>query len=524
MGRRIIIFDTTLRDGEQSPGASLTPEQKVTIAHQLAALGVDVIEAGFPISSPADFEAVSAVAWEVKGPVICGLARALEEDIRRCWEAVRQAERPRIHTFIGTSDVHVEKKLRKTKEEVLEMAVEAVRLARSLCDDVEFSPEDALRTDFDYLCRVVEATIAAGATTVNIPDTVGYSVPWEMEETIRRLMERVPNIGDAVISVHCHNDLGLATANSLAAVRAGASQIECTINGIGERAGMPALEEIVMTLHVRRDLYDVETGINTEEIIKTSRMVSSFTGMPVQPNKAIVGVNAFAHESGIHQHGYIMDRQTYEIMRPEDVGLRESILTLGRRSGRHGLRQRLSELGYEVSDAQMDDIYQRFIEVADRKKQVYDEDLHVLMREALGHEPQMWRIKRMQVTSGTVSEEDGSYASIPTAAVELERQGEVYGPVAETGNGPIDAVYRAIEKAVGLELSLVDYQIRSISVGTDALGEATVRVADGKAEAWGKAASTDVIEASARAYVNAINRLMVLRQRAENSGKNEKSN
>lgn len=519
MPRRIIIFDTTLRDGEQSPGASLTTEQKVTIAHQLAALGVDVIEAGFPISSPADFEAVSRIAREVKGPVICGLARALDEDIERCWEAVRHAERPRIHTFIGTSRVHIEKKFRKTPEEVLEMAVHAVKLARNLCDDVEFSPEDALRTDFDYLCRVVEATIDAGATTINIPDTVGYSVPWEMEQTIRDLFHRVPNIDRAVISVHCHNDLGLATANSLAAIRAGAGQVECTVNGIGERAGMPALEEVVMTLQVRRDLFDVVTGINTREIINTSRMVSSFTGFPVQPNKAIVGANAFAHESGIHQHGVIMDRQTYEIMRPEDVGLSESVLTLGRRSGRHGLRQRLHELGYEVTDEQLERVYQRFLEIADRKKQVYDEDLHLLMRESLGREPETWRILRLQVTSGSVSEEeDGSYASIPTAAVELMRQGRKYGPVAETGNGPVDAVYRAIERAVGMDLQLVDYQIRSISMGKDAIGEATVRITDGEVEAWGKAASTDVIEASARAYVNAINRLLIIRRQVGGPG------
>jgi len=343
-----------------------------------------------------------------------------------------------------------------------------------------------------------------------------------MAETIGSLFDRVPNIGEAVVSVHCHNDLGLATANSLAAVRAGAGQVECTVNGIGERAGMPALEEVVMALAVRRDLLDIETGVNTEQITKTSRMVSGFTGFPVQPNKAIVGANAFAHESGIHQHGFIMDRQTYEIMQPGDVGLAESLLTLGRRSGRHGLRQRLQDLGYEVSDEQMDGIYQRFLEVADRKRQVYDEDLHVLMREALGREPVTWRIRRMQVTSGSVSEEDdGTSASIPVAAVELERQGEIYGPVAQTGNGPVDAVYQAIEAAVGIRLTLVDYQIRSISVGKDAMGEATVRVTDGTVEAWGKAASTDVIEASARAYINAINRLSVVRERAEANGEIE---
>jgi 2-isopropylmalate synthase len=513
MARRIVIFDTTLRDGEQSPGASLSAEQKVTLAHQLAALGVDVIEAGFPISSPGDFEAVSRIAREVRGPVIAGLARALEEDIRCCWEALREAERFRIHTFIGTSPIHREVRLQKSPEEIIEMAVAAVRLARNLSDDVEFSAEDAMRTEFDYLCRVVEAAIAAGATTINIPDTVGYAIPVEMEERIRGLLERVPNIDRAVLSVHCHNDLGLATANSLAAVRAGAGQVECTVNGIGERAGNAALEEIVMALKVRADLFDADTGINTREITKTSRMVSSVTGFVVQPNKAVVGANAFAHEAGIHQHGVLRDRQTYEIMRPEDVGLSESVLTLGRRSGRHGLRQRLRELGYEVSEEQLEHIYQRFLAVAERKKQVYDEDLHLIMREALGHEPELWQLVRLQVTSGSVATGPSSAEPIPTAAVELARQGEHVGPVAAVGNGPVDAVYRAIGLAVGMELRLVDYQLRSISVGADALGEATVRVACGDLETWGKAASTDVIEASAKAYLNAINRLVVMQQR-----------
>jgi 2-isopropylmalate synthase len=515
MSRRIVIFDTTLRDGEQSPGASLSEDQKLAIAHQLAALGVDIIEAGFPISSPEDFRAVTRVAQEVHGPVIAGLSRTRKEDIQSCYDAVKHAERHRIHTFVGTSNIHIEKKLRKTKDQVFEMAVEAVRFARSLCDDVEFSAEDALRADFDYLCRVVEAVIAAGATTVNIPDTVGYTTPWEMERTIAQLFELVPNIDRAVISTHCHNDLGLASANSLAAVRGGAGQVECTVNGIGERAGNCSLEEVVMTLRTRQDYFDIETGINTPQIMKASRMVSNFTGHSVQPNKAIVGANAFAHEAGIHQHGMIMDRQTYEIMKPEDIGLTESVLTLGRRSGRHGLRQRLTDLGYDLTDAQLDEAYKRFVTIADRKKEVYDEDLELLMRDMIGAQAGMWSLQRFQVTSGSVEAEGGA-VTIPVAAVELKR-GEKPMTYASTGNGPVHAIYTAIDHIVkGKKLRLVDYQLRSVSVGEDAIGEAIVRISDGEIETWGKAASTDVLEASAKAYINAINRLMVLHQRAKN--------
>jgi 2-isopropylmalate synthase len=514
MSRRLVIFDTTLRDGEQSPGASLNEDQKLAIAHQLAALGVDIIEAGFPISSPEDFRAVTRVAQEVHGPVIAGLARTRREDIQAAYDAVRHAERHRIHTFVGTSNIHIEKKLRSTKDGVLEMAVDSVKFARSLCDDVEFSAEDALRTDFDYLCRVVEAAIDAGATTVNIPDTVGYTTPAEMEWTISELVRLVPNIDRAVISTHCHDDLGLATANSLAAVRGGARQVECTVNGIGERAGNASLEEIVMTLRVRADVFDVETGINTAQIMKTSRMVSNFTGVSVQPNKAVVGANAFAHEAGIHQHGVIMDRQTYEIMEPADVGLTESVLTLGRRSGRHGLRQRLTDLGYDLTDAQLDEAYKRFVVIADRKKQVYDEDLELLMRDMIGGQAGMWRLERFQVTSGSI-EGEGVVVAIPVAAVELSRLGKTHGPFASTGNGPVHAIYSAIDHLVkAKKLRLVDYQLRSVSMGEDAIGEAIVRISDGEFETWGKAASTDVLEASAKAYINAINRLAVLHQRA----------
>lgn len=505
MARHIKIFDTTLRDGEQSPGASLDTGAKLRIAHQLARLRVDIIEAGFPISSPEDFEAVSTIAREVKGPTIAGLARARAEDIESCWEAVKHAERARIHTFIGTSKVHVEKKFQTTEAEVLRMAVSAVELARSVCEDVEFSAEDAMRTDLPYLRDIVEATIEAGATTINIPDTVGYATPSGMAETIGYLIENVPNIERATISVHCHDDLGMSVANSLAAVNAGAGQVECTLNGLGERAGNAALEEIVMALRTRVDVFGCETQIATQEIINTSRMVSSLTGIPVQPNKAIVGANAFAHEAGIHQHGMLMDRQTYEITRPEDVGLTESVFTLGRRSGRHGLRQRLEDLGYEVADEEMDDIYESFLAVADRKKQVYDEDLHIIMRQVSASEAaQVYLLEHLQVTSGS--------GTLPTATVVLRRNGETFQDAA-CGNGPVDAAYQAISRLTGVEVELEDYAIRSVTQGTDALGEATIRVRRGADEVMAKAASLDVIEASALAYLNAIN-MLLLRDRA----------
>jgi 2-isopropylmalate synthase len=501
MARQIKIFDTTLRDGEQSPGASLDTGAKVRIAHQLARLNVDIMEAGFPFSSPEDFEAVSTIAREVKGPTIAGLARARAEDIESCWEAVKHAERPRIHTFIGTSKVHVEKKFLTTEAEVLKMAVEAVELACSLCDDVEFSAEDATRTDLPYLRDVVEATIAAGATTINIPDTVGYTTPWKMAETIRYLLEHVPNIERATISVHCHDDLGMSVANSLAAVKAGAGQVECTVNGLGERAGNAALEEIVMALRTRVDEFDCETQINTQEIINSSRMVASLTGFVVQPNKAIIGANAFAHEAGIHQHGMIMDRQTYEIMQPEDVGLSESVFTLGPRSGRHGLRQRLEALGYEVAEEEMDQLYEAFLAVADKKKQVYDEDLHIIMRQVSASEAaQVYHLERLQVTSST--------DALATATVMLRRNGERLEETA-SGNGPVDAAYQAISRLTGVEVELADYAIRSVTQGTDALGEAMVRVRRGEDEVMAKAASLDVIEASALAYLNAINMLLL---------------
>jgi 2-isopropylmalate synthase len=478
----------------------LNRQEKLAVAHQLAALKVDVMEAGFPFSSPEDFESVRTIAAEVQGPVICGLARTTEKDIDSCWNAVKDAEKARIHTFIGTSPIHREKKLRKTADEVFQMAVNAVRFAKERCEDVEFSAEDSTRTEPEYLRAIVEAVIEAGATTVNLPDTVGYTVPWLMEAMIRDVMENVPNAGQTVISVHNHNDLGLAVANSLAAIQAGAGQVECTINGMGERAGNASLEEIVMTLRTRHDVFDVETGIDTRQIAKTSRMVSSLTGFTVQPNKAIVGANAFAHEAGIHQHGMLRDRGTYEIMQPEDVGLSGSVLTLGPRSGRHGVQKRLEELGYHVPDDRMDDVYARFVKVADRKKQVYDEDLEAIMRDASEETADTWRLLNLQIVAGTTAH--------PTATVELEKAGKRKIDAA-VGNGPVDAATRAIERITGVKLTLDDYQLRGITKGRDAMGEATVRVHRNGEEAVGKAASTDIVEASAKAYLNAVNKIVV---------------
>jgi 2-isopropylmalate synthase len=462
MSRRITIFDTTLRDGEQSPGASMNLNEKLAIAHQLALLNVDVIEAGFPFSSPMDFKAVETIAQEVQGPSICGLCRTKEDDIEAAYNAIKQAPKHRIHTFVGTSKLHVEKRLRMTEAQVLELAVRMVRFARERCEDVEFSAEDAMRTDPVYLKDVVTAVIEAGATTVNIPDTVGYTVPWVAEETIRYLFDNVPNIHEAVISVHNHNDLGLAVANSLAAVRAGAGQVECTINGIGERAGNCSLEEVVMAIKTRSDVIDAHTDICTQHIVKTSRLVSNYSSFVIQPNKAIVGANAFRHEAGIHQHGMLMDRQTYEIMEPKDVGWSDSVLTLGPRSGKHGVRHRLEDLGYQVSDKDLDRIYARFIEIADRKKQVYDEDLEIIMMEVNAQVPQTWVLASLQTTSGG--------HTTPTAVVELRRNDDVSQHTA-TGNGPVDAGFAAIAAITGCSLSVLDYVVRSVTRGGDAVGE-----------------------------------------------------
>jgi 2-isopropylmalate synthase len=498
------IFDTTLRDGEQCPGASMTAAEKLEVAHQLARLKVDVIEAGFPFSSPGDFESVQQIAREVRGPVICGLARAAFGDIDRAGEAVRPAERPRIHTFIATSDIHLRHKLRKTREEVLEMSVAAVKRAREWVEDVEFSPEDASRTDLEYLCRVVEEVIRAGATTINIPDTVGYATPEQFAGIFCTLLEKVPGAADVVFSCHCHDDLGLATANSLAAVLAGARQIECTINGIGERAGNTSLEEVVMALRTRKDYFQVESGIVTQEIHRTSRLVSKLTGFQVPPNKAIVGANAFAHAAGIHQDGMLKEQTTYEIMRPEDVGLDSTKLVLSSRSGRHAFRVRMAALGYALDGEELEKAYVRFLEVADKKKVVWDEDLVALMAEHGDPGASGYTLEYMTVMT--------SLEGVPTATVRL-RRGEEHFTEVGTGVGSVDAVYRTIDKIVRVEHELIDYVVSAVTGGTDALADVTVRLGRGEQVFTGRAATLDVIEASAKAYVQALNKLLYYGQR-----------
>lgn len=504
MTRKIRIFDTTLRDGEQCPGASLNPEEKLEIARQLAKLNVDVIEAGFAIASPGDFESVKQIAQQIKGPIICSLARARKEDIERAWEAVKYAEKPRIHTFIATSPIHMEKKLRMTPEQVLDTAAKMVKLAKSLCPDVEFSPEDAGRSDPEFLNKVIGAAIDAGASTINVPDTVGYTTPWEFGRLIENIIKNVPQIKqkNITISVHCHNDLGLATANSLAAIKAGATQVECTINGIGERAGNASLEEIVMALKTRHDFFDTEVAIKTKEIYKTSRMVSNLTGLLVQPNKAVVGANAFAHEAGIHQAGVLRARETYEIMKPEDIGLTESRLVLGKHSGRHAFADKLKEMGYTLTEENLEKAFTRFKEMADRKKEIGERDLETIVAEEVYVVPETYTIDTIEVSSGTHKK--------PTAKVKLIYQGEPI-EVSKTGVGPVDAVYRAIDAITKTPTSLVDYSIQAIAGGTDAQGEVTVRIKEGERIYVGHGASMDIILASAKAYLAAVNRLLFAR-------------
>ena len=504
MSRKIRIFDTTLRDGEQCPGASMTAAEKLEVAHQLARLKADIIEAGFPISSPGDFDSVRQIAKEVKGPVICGLARAMEKDIDRAGEAIRPAARGRIHTFIATSDIHLEHKLRKTRAEVLEMAVASVKRCREWTDDVEFSPEDAARSDLDYLCQVVEAVIKAGATTINIPDTVGYAVPEQFAHIFATLLNKVPGAEDVVFSCHCHNDLGLAVANSLAAVQAGATQVECTINGIGERAGNTSLEEVVMALRTRKDYFKVDTGIESPEIIRASRLVGKATGFQIQPNKAVVGANAFAHAAGIHQDGMLKEQTTYEIMRPEDVGLDSTKLVLSNRSGRHAFKVRMAALGYDLDGDSLDRAYGRFLEVADKKKVVYDEDLVALMAETEGLHDVEYTLEYMTAMT--------SLEGVPTATVRLGRGDEHLTEVG-TGVGSVDAVYRTIDKIIPVEHELIDYIVSGVTGGTDALAEVTVRLGRGEQVFTGRTASLDVIEASARAYLQALNKLLYYGER-----------
>ena len=510
MTERILIFDTTLRDGEQSPGCSMNTKEKVELAKQLARLGVDVLEAGFPIASQDDFEAVRAVAQTLKdGPVIAGLARAKNTDIDRAWEAVRAAGRPRIHTFIATSEIHIKYKLKSTQEEVLEAAVAAVKRAKGYTEDVEFSAEDAHRTNQDFLCRVVEAAVRAGATTINIPDTVGYGLPWEFGERIRDLMNRVPGMERVVVSAHCHDDLGLGEANSLEAIRAGARQIECTINGIGERAGNASLEELVMALRTRRDFMKFDTGIHTEEIYRTSKLLQSITGVKVQPNKAIVGANAFAHEAGIHQHGVLQDPLTYEIMTPESVGVPKSQLVLGKHSGRHAFKKRLQELGVELSEEDLNKAFGRFKDLCDRKKEIFDEDLLALVEDELLATSEGYILEHLQFTSGT--------NIVPTATVRLKLQEELHQE-SGWGDGPVDAAYKAIDLITKIPGKLLEYQIRAITAGKDALGEVTTAVEIEGERVVGKGSSTDVIEASVRAYLNAINKVVARRGHGKQSG------
>ncbi|WP_051929300.1 2-isopropylmalate synthase [Thermopetrobacter sp. TC1] len=497
---RVYIFDTTLRDGEQSPGATMTLEEKLQVADLLDEMGVDVIEAGFPVASPGDFEAVSEVAKRVKRASVAGLSRANKRDIEVAAEAVRFCERPRIHTFISTSPVHMKYKLQKSPEEVLELIQMSVSLARNLVDDVEWSAEDATRTERDFLCRCVETAIKAGATVINVPDTVGYATPEEFADLIRMLIERVPGAEKVIFSTHCHNDLGLAVANSLAGVKAGARQVECTINGIGERAGNAALEEVVMAMRVRNDVYPFTTGIDTRMLTRASKLVSAVTSFPVQYNKAIVGRNAFAHESGIHQDGMLKHTQTYEIMRPEDVGAGKTSLVMGKHSGRHAFRTKLKELGYELSDNAFEDAFRRFKELADRKKHVYDEDIEALVDEEIATATDRRKVVALTVIAGTMGPQ--------TATLTVDEDG-THRTVQATGNGPVDATFNAIKQAFPHGARLALYQVHAVTEGTDAQAEVTVQLRDEEAgiSAVGRAADPDTLVASAKAYLSALNRL-----------------
>lgn len=500
---KVIVFDTTLRDGEQSPGATLNMNEKIEVAKQLARLGVDVIEAGFPISSPGDFNAVKYIAQHVKGPIITGLARANKKDIDAVWEAVKYSEKPRIHTFIATSDIHMEYKLKKSREEVLRITDEMVSYAKSLCQDVEFSAEDAGRSDPDYLCKVVATAINAGATTINIPDTVGYTIPAEFGALIAHIKNNVPNIDKAIISVHCHNDLGMATANTIAALNNGARQVECTINGIGERAGNCSLEEISMILKTRKDKLNLFTTIDTTQIYKTSRLVSNLTGMLIQPNKAIVGANAFAHESGIHQDGVLKYRTTYEIMDPKDIGLVESLLPLGPRSGRHALKARLVELGYELSEDELQKAFERFKVLADKKKSITNRDLEYIVADELRFSAGAveYTLKHVQVSCGD--------HSLPTATVQIEKTGGEAIQDAAIGTGPIDAVYRAVNRIIDVPNELTEFSIQAITEGIDAIGEVTIRIKSDEGSIYtGNSANVDIIVAATNAYINALNKLV----------------
>jgi len=503
MKDQVIVFDTTLRDGEQSPGATMNAAEKMRLATQLEKLGVDAMEAGFPAASPGDFEAVELIAGKIRNTQVTALARASKEDIDRAWGAIKEAAHPRIHTFIATSDIHLEHKLKMTRDQVINKAVDAVRYARTLTGNVEFSAEDGSRSDPDFLCRVFEAAIEAGATTVNLPDTVGYAMPDEFTQLISYIRQHTPNIHRVVLSIHCHNDLGLATANTLAGLKAGARQVEVTINGIGERAGNTSLEEVVMGLYTRNDLLGLNTNINMPEIHSTSRLVSMVTGIVVQPNKAVVGANAFAHEAGIHQDGVLKNPMTYEIMKPETIGLARNRLVLGKHSGRHAFKQKLQELGYDLSNGELNKLFDKFKGLADKRKEILDEDIEVLVAEEILRVPDVYQLDYLNVVSGNVA--------VPTATVKLKIQGSETLS-AGFGIGPIDATFNTISKMVGSQAKLLRFSVNAISGGMDAQGEVTVRLKENGLVALGKGADPDIITASAKAYINGLNRLEYMKR------------
>ncbi len=496
---KIIIFDTTLRDGEQAPGASLTSEQKLEIAYQLEKLGVDVIEAGFPIASPDDFKAVSIIAKAIKKSAICGLARCIKADIEAASNAVKKSKHPRIHLFLATSKIHMQYKFRKPEDEILEIAKKFTKMARRLCKDIEFSPEDATRTDRDFLYRVIEEAINEGASTINVPDTVGYSYPQEVYSLIEDILNNVPNINKAVISIHCHDDLGLATANSLSAVLAGARQVHCTINGMGERAGNASLEEVVMAIKTRKDAFgDVYTDINTKNIYNISRLVSSSTGFIVPPNKAIVGKNAFRHESGIHQDAVLKQRTTYEIMNPDDLGIITTQIVLGKHSGRHALSKRLKDLGFILDEKKINEVFQKFKQLADKKKEVFDDDLIALIEEGIREKRKVYELASIRVNTGT--------DIVPEATVKMKFKNKIHEAIS-SGDGPVDACFKAIDKITGIKGELQDYRIEAVTKGKDALGDVSLKLkAKGKV-VTAHGSSTDIIEASVRAYINALNKI-----------------
>lgn len=508
---RVLIFDTTLRDGEQSPGCSMTQPEKLRMARALAELGVDIIEAGFPAASKGDWDAVNQIAREVKGPIIAGLARCNREDIDKVWSAVKDAARPRIHVFLATSAIHREHKLNMAKGEIIHTAIEGVRYARSLCEDIEFSPEDASRTELEFLAEVVEAVIAAGATTINVPDTVGYTVPEEFHEVFSYLKKNVKGADQVVFSVHCHNDLGMAVANSMAAVRAGARQVECTINGIGERAGNCSLEEVVMAMKTRESLFNLHTGIDTKKLFPTSRLLSSITGLTIPRNKAVVGENAFAHESGIHQHGMLKHHSTYEIMRPQDVGMSRTNLVLGKHSGRAALRERIKELGFELSDNELNRVFEDFKALADKKKELFDGDLEALVLKSEFGASGPWHLEALHAVSDS--------AKTATGRVVLRHSdGRVLAEEA-TGDGPVDAAFKAIETATGIPVKLRKFEVRSVTMGEDAQGEAVVTVEHNGRAYRGSSVTTDIVESSVRAFLEVVN---LIEANRASSARNEK--